>query len=65
MSPTKTQFTELLINERAYVQYMNFNRYVRIDAAVQGPYKRPSSPNYMIGAVLCLFFATYILMAVK
>ena len=65
MSPTETPSTELLINERAYVQYMNFNRYVRIDAAVQGPYKRPSSPNFVMGAALCIIFATYLLMAVK
>lgn len=65
MSPVKTSSTELLINERAYVQYINFNRYVRIDAAVEGPYKRSSSQNYVGGALICLFLTTYLLMGIK
>ena len=65
MSPTETQSTEILINERAYVRYMNFNRYVRIDAAVHGPYKNPPTHNYTMGATICFFFAIYLFMAFK
>lgn len=56
MNASTIRSTELLINEHAFVQYLNANRYVKITAAIDGPYRKTTSENYVVGSLVAIVF---------
>lgn len=61
MKQNTRPYTDLLINESAFVQYMNANRYVKITAAIDGPYHKSTSENYVVGSLIAIVFVLVLL----